>query len=140
MLSLAARARRSFKHLVQKVKHSGIFRNTNIDFLGKKCTSSASRWCSACRHTFHDVLARYSTGRDFRGGTLVYVKFVNAPNIPAIRSELDKAGLHNAVIQSLEAGSNEVVIKLDLKEPAKPIFSKGKKPDNQCSGNEPRPG
>ena len=103
------------------------FRNTNIDFLGKK-------WYFLSFSLVFSVAGILSMmfwhgiplGVDFRGGTLVYVKFVNTPNLPAIRSELDKAGLHNAVIQSLEAGSNEVVIKLDLKETSEADLSKGK--------------
>lgn len=103
------------------------FRNTNIDFLGKK-------WYFLSFSLIFSVAGILSMlfwhgiplGVDFRGGTLVYVKFVNTPNLPAIRSDLDKAGLHNAVIQSLEAGSNEVVIKLDLKETSEADLSKGK--------------
>jgi preprotein translocase subunit SecF len=103
------------------------FRNTNIDFLGKKWyfLSFSLIFSVAgilCMLFWHGI----PLGVDFRGGTLVYVKFVNTPNLPAIRANLDKAGLHNAVIQSLEAGSNEVVIKLDLKETSEADLSKGK--------------
>lgn len=103
------------------------FRNTNIDFLGKK-------WYFLSFSLIFSVAGILSMlfwhgiplGVDFRGGTLVYVKFTNTPNLQAIRGDLDKAGLHNAVIQSLEAGSNEVVIKLDLKETSEADLSKGK--------------
>jgi len=103
------------------------FRNTNIDFLGKK-------WYFLSFSLIFSVAGILSMlfwhgiplGVDFRGGTLVYVKFVNTPNLPAIRADLDKAGLHNAVIQSLEAGSNEVVIKLDLKETSEADLSKAR--------------
>ncbi len=117
------------------------FRNTNIDFLGKK-------WYFLSFSLVFSVAGILSMmfwhgiplGVDFRGGTLVYVKFVNAPNIPAIRSELDKAGLHNAVIQSLEAGSNEVVIKLDLKETSEADLSKGKNQIINALETNPVPG
>jgi preprotein translocase subunit SecF len=104
------------------------FRNTNIDFLGKK-------WYFLSFSLVFSVAGILSMlfwhgiplGVDFRGGTLVYVKFVDTPNIPAIRSDLDKAGLHNAVIQRFgEASSNEVVIKLDLKETSEADLDKGK--------------
>ena len=50
-------------------------------------------------------------GVEFRGGTLVYVKFADAPNEDHIRSELDKAGIHDVRIQRLgAAGSNEELI------------------------------
>ncbi len=103
------------------------FRNTNIDFLGKK-------WYFLSFSLVFSVAGILSMmfwhgvplGVDFRGGTLVYVKFTQAPDNRAIRADLDKAGLHNAVIQALEAGSNEVVIKLDLKETSEADLSKGK--------------
>ena len=103
------------------------FRNTNIDFLGKK-------WYFLSFSLIFSVAGILSMlfwhgiplGVDFRGGTLVYVKFVDAPDIRAIRADLDKAGLHNATIQSLEKGSNEVVIKLDQKETSEADISKGK--------------
>jgi preprotein translocase subunit SecF len=104
------------------------FRNTNIDFLGKK-------WYFLTFSLIFSVAGILSMffwhgiplGVDFRGGTLVYVKFVDTPDTKAIRANLDKAGLHNAVIQRYgESGSNEVVIKLDLKETSEADLSKGK--------------
>jgi preprotein translocase subunit SecF len=54
-------------------------------------------------------------GIDFRGGTLVDVKFAQPPNIDAIRRELDRAGLRNATIQGLgPASDHAVIIGLDL--------------------------
>jgi preprotein translocase subunit SecF len=104
------------------------FRNTNIDFLGKK-------WYFLSFSLIFSVAGILSMlfwhgiplGIDFRGGTLVEVKFADAPNTDAIRSALDKAGLHNAVIQRYgESSSNEVMIKLDLKETSEADLSKGK--------------
>jgi preprotein translocase subunit SecF len=104
------------------------FRNTNIDFLGKK-------WYFLSFSLIFSVAGILSMlfwhgiplGVDFRGGTLVYVKFVETPNNSAIRSDLDKAGLHNAVIQRYGVPSdNEVVIKLDEKETSESDISKGK--------------
>ena len=42
---------------------------------------------------------RSALGVDFKGGTLVYVKFATTPNLDQIRAAMDKAGLHNARIQ-----------------------------------------
>jgi preprotein translocase subunit SecF len=104
------------------------FRNTNIDFLGKK-------WYFLSFSLVFSVAGILSMlfwhgiplGVDFRGGTLVYVKFVDAPNISAIRADLDKAGLHNATIQRYgNTVDNEVVIKLDLKETSEADLDKGK--------------
>jgi preprotein translocase subunit SecF len=50
---------------------------------------------------------------DFRGGTVVTVRFDRSPNIDQIRSAADRAGLHDAHIVSYgAAGSNEVLITL----------------------------
>ncbi|HEX3585315.1 MAG TPA: protein translocase subunit SecF [Candidatus Angelobacter sp.] len=105
------------------------FRNTNIDFLGKK-------WYFLSFSLVFSVAGILSMlfwhgiplGVDFRGGTLVYVKFADTPNISAVRSDLDKAGLHNATIQRYgNPVDNEVVIKLDLKETSEADLDKGKK-------------
>src|SRR6202140_5024612 len=54
-------------------------------------------------------------GIDFRGGTLVYVKFTQAPNVDAIRRQLDTQNLRNANITRFGAESDhEVMIGLDL--------------------------
>ncbi len=50
---------------------------------------------------------------DFRGGTVVTIRFDRSPNIDQIRSAADRAGLKDARIQSYgPAGSNEVIITL----------------------------
>ena len=54
-------------------------------------------------------------GIDFRGGTLVDVKFSRPPSIDSIRHELDRAGLRNEQIQGLgPASDHAVIIGLDL--------------------------
>jgi preprotein translocase subunit SecF len=103
------------------------FRNTNIDFLGYK-------WYFLSFSLIFSVAGILSMvfwhgiplGVDFRGGTVVEVKFADKPDNSALRSTLDKAGLHNAVIQNLELGSNEVLIKLDLKETRESDLDKGR--------------
>ncbi len=55
-------------------------------------------------------------GIDFRGGTVVDVKFSQRPNTDAIRHALDNVGLHNASIQTYgPASDNAVIIALDLR-------------------------
>ncbi|PYV34071.1 MAG: protein translocase subunit SecF [Acidobacteria bacterium] len=55
-------------------------------------------------------------GIDFRGGTLVYVKFATPPNLDQIRARLDQENLHGATLQRAGAASdNEVIVGLDLK-------------------------
>src|SRR5947199_263332 len=42
-------------------------------------------------------------GIDFRGGTLVYVKFATPPNLDQIRARLDQENLHGATLQRADA-------------------------------------
>ena len=66
-------------------------------------------------------------GVDFRGGTLVYVKFSHKPNNDAIRSALDRVGLRNAKIQSYGPVQNdEVLIDLAERETNESALDKGK--------------
>jgi len=54
-------------------------------------------------------------GIDFRGGTLVDVKFSKAPNLDSIRAELRRQNLGEATIQRLgQAADNEVMVGLDI--------------------------
>ncbi len=66
-------------------------------------------------------------GVDFRGGTLVYVKFSHPPNDNAIRAAMDRAGLHNAKIQSYgQAPNHEVLIDLAVQETNEQALDRGK--------------
>ncbi|GAC1433301.1 MAG: hypothetical protein NVS1B11_13300 [Terriglobales bacterium] len=94
------------------------FRNPNIDFLGKK-------WYFIAFSLVFSVAGLLSIlfwhgiplGVDFRGGTLVYVKFAQTPDDNAIRASMDRAGLHNARIQRYDkAEYNEVLIDLAVQE------------------------
>ncbi len=104
------------------------FRNPNIDFLGKKWYFLA---CSLIFSTagilsmlfWHHI----PLGVDFRGGTLVYVKFTSTPNDNQIRAAMDRAGVRDARIQRYGAsGNNEVLISLDLKETSEQALDQGK--------------
>jgi len=94
------------------------FRNPNIDFLGKK-------WYFIAFSLIFSVAGLLSMifwhgipyGVDFRGGTLVYVKFAQTPDDNAIRAAMDRAGIRGARIQRYgQAGSNEVLIDVSEKE------------------------
>lgn len=104
------------------------FRNTNIDFLGKK-------WYFLAFSLVFSVAGLFSMlfwhgipyGVDFRGGTLVYVKFSHTPNDNALRAAMDRAGLHNAKIQRYDQPSNnEVLIDLDVQETSEQALDRGK--------------
>ena len=98
------------------------FRNPNIDFLGKK-------WYFLAFSLVFSVAGLFSMlfwhgiplGIDFRGGTLIEVKFSHTPNVNTIRAALDRAGLHQARIQNFtgESARNEVLIDLSQEETSK---------------------
>lgn len=104
------------------------FRNTNVDFLGWK-------WYFLAFSLVFSVAGISSMlfwhgipyGVDFRGGTLVYVKFSHTPNDNALRTAMDRAGLHNAKIQRYDVPSNnEVLIDLDVQETTEQALDNGK--------------
>jgi preprotein translocase subunit SecF len=104
------------------------FHNPNYDFLGKK-------WYFLAFSLLFSVAGLMSIlfwhgiplGVDFRGGTLVYVKFSHAPDDNAIRAALEKAGLQHARIQRYGvATNNEVLIDLDVRETSEKSLDQGK--------------
>jgi preprotein translocase subunit SecF len=104
------------------------FRNPDIDFLGKK-------WYFLAFSLVFSVAGVLSMlfwhgiplGVDFRGGTLVYVKFSHTPDDNAIRAALDRVGLHNAKIQRYGPLTNdEVLVDLDVQETKEAALDKGK--------------
>jgi preprotein translocase subunit SecF len=94
------------------------FRNTNIDFLGKKWYFLAFSLVFSVAGLFSMLFWHHIPyGVDFRGGTLVYVKFSHTPNDNALRAAMDRAGLHNAKIQTYDQpANNEVLIDLDVQQ------------------------
>ncbi len=93
------------------------FHEPNIDWMGKKwyfiglsLVLSVAGLASIAAHR------GLAYGIDFRGGTLVYVKFAKAPDLDAIRRELDRRNMGGGTIQQFgPAGEHEVIIGLDLK-------------------------
>lgn len=105
-----------------------LFTNTNIDFLGKKWYFLAFSLVFSVAGVFSMLFWHgIPLGVDFRGGTLVYVKFASTPNLDQIRQDMDRAGLKDPKIQSYGApGSNEVLIALELKETSEAALDQGK--------------
>jgi preprotein translocase subunit SecF len=104
------------------------FRNTNIDFLGKKWYFLAFSLVFSVAGLLSMLFWHHIPwGVDFRGGTLVNVKFSHTPDENAIRSELDRAGLRNFKLQRLGAASNnEELIDLDVRETSEQALDQGK--------------
>ncbi len=104
------------------------FKNTNIDFLGKK-------WYFLVFSLIFSVAGVLSMafwhgiplGVDFRGGTLVYVKYSHTPDTAAISAEAERAGLKNARVQRYgPVSNNEVLIGLDIQETSEQALDNGK--------------
>jgi preprotein translocase subunit SecF len=104
------------------------FHNVNIDFLGKK-------WYFLAFSLIFSVAGVLSMlfwhgipwGVDFRGGTLVYVKFTHPPDLTAIRTAMDRAGLHDPKIQPYDQPAlHEVLIDLDVRETSEQALDQGK--------------
>ncbi len=104
------------------------FRNTNIDFLGKKWYFLAFSLVFSVAGLFSMLFWHHIPwGVDFRGGTLVYVRFSHTPDDNAIRSELDRAGLRNFKLQRYGAAANdEELIDLDVRETSEQALDQGK--------------
>ena len=110
-----------------------LFRNTNIDFLGKK-------WYFLAFSLIFSVAGLLSIffwhgiplGVEFRGGTLVYVKFAQTPNLDQIRQDMDRAGLKNPRIQRFgPVSDNEVLIDLGLQETSEAALDRARTPSSR---------
>src|SRR5450755_1693441 len=128
-----------FEGIVSSVE---FFRDTNIDFLGKK-------WYFLTFSLIFSVAGVLSMafwhgiplGVDFRGGTLVYVKYAHTPDPSAIHNEIERAGLKNARVQRYgQASNNEVLIALDIQETSEQSLDKGKTQIIQALESNATPG
>jgi preprotein translocase subunit SecF len=109
------------------------FRNVNIDFLGKKWYFLAFSLIFSVAGVISMGVRWVRTGTplpwgvDFRGGTLVYVKFSHAPDLKTIRADMDRAGLKDPKIQPYDVPSlNEVLIDLGVRETSEASLDQGK--------------
>ena len=99
------------------------FRNVNVDWMGKAkyfVTLSLLLLAIGWLSVYRQVVVKRGTmyGIDFRGGTLVYVRFGGTPPIDKLRKGLEQAGLKNSTIQGISdtqnvASKNDVVIGLE---------------------------
>ena len=104
------------------------FRNPNIDFLGKKWYFLAFSLVFSVAGVLSMLFWHHIPyGVDFRGGTLVYVKFAHTPDDDAIRAAMDRVGLHNARIQRYgAAANNEVLIGVSEQETSEQALDRSK--------------
>jgi len=100
-----------------------LFRGVNIDWMGKAkyfVTLSLVLLVAGWLSIYRTVAVKHGTlyGIDFRGGTLVYVRFAGPPPINQLRKGLEQAGLANSTIQGISdsqnvGSKNDVVIGLE---------------------------
>jgi preprotein translocase subunit SecF len=109
------------------------FKNTNIDFLGKKwyfLTFSlifSVAGIISMGHRWATTGSPVPLGVDFRGGTLVYVKYAHTPDLAAIHTDTERVGLKNTRVQRYgPAVNNEVLIQLDIQETSEQALDNGK--------------
>ncbi len=90
------------------------FGETKIDFLGRRKIFIVLSLVLLAAGAISLILkGGPKLGIDFKGGTLVYVKFQQPPDVPAIRRALTSQGLAVATLQPFEDGQ-ELKIDLDL--------------------------
>lgn len=94
------------------------FHDVNIDWLGKK-------WYFLGFSLIFSVAGLLSMffwhglplGVDFKGGTLIYLKFEQTPQVDRIRQAADRAGLHDIKTQSFgHAVDHEVIVSLPQRD------------------------
>jgi preprotein translocase subunit SecF len=96
-----------------------LFKNTNFDFLGQKWPFIiASLVFTVAGLTSIALKGGLRYGIDFKGGTLMTVKFAGKPPVDEIRAAVSKGvGVSGGItVQNFEVGSNEVGIGTELKD------------------------
>ncbi len=92
-----------------------LFGETNIDFLGRRrIFIGLSAVLIVAGLASLIVKGGPKLGIDFKGGTLLYVKFKEAPNLDAIRGALTSQGLEVATLQPFDEGEEDHELKIDL--------------------------
>jgi preprotein translocase subunit SecF len=123
------------------------FRTANIDFLGKKWYFLAFSLIFSVAGLL-SMGVRYARtgsplpfGVDFKGGTLVYVKFASTPDLNRIRRAMNQAGLKDPRIQSYGApANNEVLVALEQKDTSEAALDQGKNTIIKALETEQGPG
>lgn len=105
-----------------------LFRNPNVDWLGKKWYFLGFSLIFSIAGIFSMLFWHHiRPGIDFSGGTLVYLKFEQAPDYDKIRKAVDAIGINDARIQRYGLPSNrEVIVALPLRETSESALDSGR--------------
>ena len=103
-----------------------LFKNVRIDWLGKRrffiglsiLLLLAGMGTAIYRHRFHpNGTEAFNLGVDFKGGTVITARFKQPPSVEALRAAIDKAGIHDAVIQQVTSVPGEFLIRVAEQSP-----------------------
>src|SRR6266849_268340 len=103
-----------------------LFQNVKVDWLGKRryfiglsiLLLLAGMGTAVYRHKFHPHgTEAFNLGVDFKGGTVVTARFKQPPSVETLRAAIDKAGIHDAVIQQVVSVPGEFLIRVAEQSP-----------------------
>lgn len=98
-----------------------LFHNIRIDWLGKRrffigisiVLMLAGMGSAVYRHKFHpNGTEAFNLGVDFKGGTVVTVRFKQPPSAETLRTAVDRSGIRDAVIQPILDKPGEFLIRV----------------------------
>jgi preprotein translocase subunit SecF len=98
-----------------------LFHEVNIDWLGKRkifiglsiLLMLSGMGTALYRHKFHpNGTEAFNLGVDFKGGTVVTVRFKQPPAVDSLRAAVNKAGISDAVIQPVLDRPGEFLVKV----------------------------
>src|SRR6185312_3931808 len=98
-----------------------LFHEVRIDWLGKRrffiglsiLLMLAGMGTALYRHKFHpNGTDAFNLGVDFKGGTVVTVRFKQPPAVEALRASINAAGIRDATIQPVLDKPGEFLIKV----------------------------
>jgi preprotein translocase subunit SecF len=105
-----------------------LFRGINVDWLGKKWYFLAFSMIFSVAGVLSMLFWHgIKLGIDFRGGTLIYVKFEQPPNLDRIRQAIDRSGIHDSRIQTYgTSAQQQVAISLAQEETKESALDAGR--------------
>ncbi|HEX4021599.1 MAG TPA: protein translocase subunit SecF [Acidobacteriaceae bacterium] len=107
------------------------FKQVDIDWLGKKWYFLAFSLVFSVSGLLSILFWHHiPLGVDFKGGTLITVKFADTPQVQRIRHAVDHAGLHDVSIQNYKGYSrgdnNEVIVSLPQRDTSEAALDSGR--------------
>lgn len=90
-------------------------KQTNFNFMGKRNSAMVGSVLLVLVSVFSLSFQGLNFGLDFTGGTLVEVRFKQAPDLNIVREQLEKSGLGDFIIQNFGT-TRDVLIRLAPKE------------------------